>query len=154
MKLQVGEPLPAAAGKTHEGAAWSTADGRGHPMVVYFYPRDFTSGCTKEACEFRDAYQGLTQDHRVEIVGISRDTVESHARFRAEHRLPFTLVSDVDGSIAKAFGVERFWGLLPLLKRVTFVADAGGVIRGIFHHEMAIARHLADVRACLQTVKS
>jgi len=83
-------------------------------------------------------------------VGVSRDSVESHERFRAEHRLPFPLVSDGDGAISRRFGVTRLWGLIPLLKRVTFVVDAGGVIRGIFHHEVAIERHLSEVRECLE----
>ena len=153
MKLKVGDPIPSVEGVTHDGVAWTSVRGRGHPLVVYFYPRDFTSGCTREACDFRDAYQDLSKAHQVEIIGISRDSVDSHARFRVEHRLPFTLVSDRDGTISKAFGVERFWGLLPFLKRVTFVADSAGVLRGIFHHEAAIARHLEDVRACLDSLR-
>jgi peroxiredoxin Q/BCP len=153
VRLKVGDPLPSVEGKTHEGTSWKSAGSRGHPLVVYFYPRDFTSGCTREACDFRDAYQDLSKAHEVEIIGISRDSVETHARFRAEHRLPFALVSDQGGSISKAFGVERFWGLLPFVKRVTFVADSAGVLRGIFHHEAAIARHLEEVRACLDSLR-
>jgi peroxiredoxin Q/BCP len=87
-------------------------------------------------------------------VGVSRDSVESHERFRAEHRLPFPLVSDRDGGISRRFGVARLWGLIPLPKRITFVVDAGGVIRGIFHHEVDIDRHLREVRACLESFRA
>jgi len=90
--------------------------------------------------------------HGVEIAGVSRDSVESHERFRAEHRLPFPLISDADGAISRLFGVARFWGLIPHLKRVTFVVDAAGVIRGTFHHEVAIDRHVPEVRACLEAM--
>ncbi len=94
-------------------------------------------------------YEELRKLHDVEIRGVSRDSVESHERFRAEHHLPFPLISDVDGSISKRFGVARLWGLIPFVKRVTFVIDPAGVIRGIFHHEMAIDCHVSEVRACL-----
>ena len=129
------------------------SDSLGRPLVLYFYPKDFTSGCTKEACLFRDAYSELRASHGVEIAGVSRDSAESHERFRAEHRLPFPLVSDAGGAISRQFGVAWLWGLLPLVKRVTFVVDAGGIIRGLFHHEAAIDRHLKEVRQCLESIR-
>ena len=86
-------------------------------------------------------------------MGISRDSVETHERFRAEHRLTFPLISDADGSISKRFGVARLWGWIRFVKRVTFVVDPAGVIRGVFHHEMAIERHLREVRACLEAMR-
>ena len=143
MALKTGDPLPPPP----EGTSWPPG-----PLIVYFYPRDFTSVCTKEACEFRDIYDVLKRDFNAEVIGISRDSEERHARFTAEHRLPFKLLTDRNGKLAAAFGVERLWGLIPFAKRVTFVADAGGVIRGVFHHELDASRHIRDVRACLQAI--
>jgi thioredoxin-dependent peroxiredoxin len=143
--------MPPFSGTLSDGTAWSSAAHAGRPLIVFFYPRDFTSVCTKEACAFRDLYDGLQREFGAEVVGISRDSVERHARFKAEHRLPFPLLAD-DGSISKAFEVTRLWGLLPFTKRVTFVADAAGVLRGVFHHELDVAAHLRDVRACLTEI--
>ncbi len=152
MPLNAGQPLPSFGGTLSDGSAWSSDAHRGAPLVVFFYPRDFTSVCTKEACGFRDLYDVLKKDYGAEVIGISRDSVERHARFKAEHRLPYRLLSD-DGSVSKLFGVARLWGLLPLVKRVTFVADAQGVLRGVFHHEMDAEAHLRDVRACLDALR-
>ena len=140
MPLKTGDPLPG-------GVDWPKG-----PLVVFFYPKDFTGVCTKEACGFRDIYDVLRKDHGAEVIGVSRDSEESHDRFKAEHRLPFRLIADRDGRLSKAFGVERLWGLIPFAKRVTFVADAGGTIRGVFHHELDAGRHVSDVRACLEAM--
>ena len=148
MPLKAGDPLPPFSGTLPDGTPWSSEAARGRPLVVFFYPRDFTSVCTKEACAFRDIYDVLRKEFGAEIVGISRDSAERHARFKAEHRLPFPLLAD-DGRISKLFGVARLWGLIPLVKRVTFVADGAGVLRGVFHHELDVEAHLRDVRACL-----
>jgi peroxiredoxin Q/BCP len=143
MPLKTGDPMPARP----DGLPWR--EGPPGPLVVYFYPRDFTSVCTREACEFRDAYDELRGRHGVEIVGVSRDSEERHAGFKAEHRLNFRLLSDRGGELAKRFGVARLWGLIPLTKRVTFVADAKDIIRGVFLHELDAAAHVRDVKACL-----
>lgn len=140
MPLKTGDTLPG-------GVDWPKG-----PLVVYFYPKDFTGVCTKEACQFRDIYDVLRKDFGAEVIGVSRDSEESHARFKAEHKLPFRLIADRDGTLSKAFGVERLWGLIPFVKRVTFVADAAGVIRGVFHHEFDASRHVREVRDCLASL--
>lgn len=145
MPLKTGDPLPPPP----EGTSWPPG-----PLVIYFYPKDFTGVCTKEACQFRDIYDVLRKDFGAELIGVSRDSEESHERFKAEHRLPFRLIADRAGTLSKAFGVERLWGLIPFVKRVTFVADKAGVIRGVFHHELDAARHVRDVRECLETLTS
>ena len=150
--LKAGQPLPSFGGTLSDGTAWSSEAHRGALLVVFFYPRDFTSVCTQEACGFRDLYDVLKKDYGAELIGVSRDSVARHARFKAEHRLPYRLLSD-DGSVSKLFGVARLWGLLPLAKRVTFVADAQGVLRGVFHHELDADAHLRDVRACLDAIR-
>lgn len=96
----------------------------GQPLVLYFYPADFTPGCTREACKFRDAFDDLRElDARV--VGVSPDPPDKHREFIEEHELPFDLLSDVDGETAEAYGADGFFGT----KRITFVLDAEGVIR-------------------------
>ena len=151
--LKTGDTVPEVAAPLHDGGEFSTTKLRGRPYVLYFYPKDFTSGCTKEACQFRDAYPDLNVGLEADIVGVSRDPVETHARFRAEHRLPFPLLADTDGSIARLFGATHLWGLVPLTKRVTFVADPEGILQGVFHHELAVGRHVREVRECLERIR-
>lgn len=98
----------------------------GKPVVLFFYPKDGTPGCTKEACQFRDDY-GAFRDLGAAVLGISRDSPGSHARFRKEHALPYPLLSDTDGAVAAEFGVPRFLGFVP--GRATFVIDANGIVR-------------------------
>ena len=118
------------------------------PVVLYFYPADHTSGCTAEACSFRDAYEDF-QSAGASVVGVSSDSVESHRSFSTKHGLPFTLVSDANGEVRKAYGVRRsFLGLIP--GRVTYVIDRGGVVRHLFESQVQATRH---VQEALQVVK-
>jgi len=116
------------------------------PLVLYFYPRDFTPVCTTEACVFRDAYDELLRQG-VQVVGVSADTEASHRRFADEHTIPFRLLSDPERSIARDYEARQLFGLFP--KRITYVIGADGVVRGAFHHELSAEAHLADVRALL-----
>jgi peroxiredoxin Q/BCP len=135
--------LPDAAGRTV-----SLADFRGKkPVVLYFYPKDDTPGCTKEACSFRDQYEDFTAAG-AEVVGVSGDSSESHQKFAAKFRLPFTLLSDRDGAVRKRYGVPATLGLLP--GRVTFVIDAGGVVRHVFNSQLQATRHVAEALAVLR----
>jgi peroxiredoxin Q/BCP len=113
---------------------------RSGPAVVYFYPRDDTPGCTTEACTFRDQYEDFT-DVGAQVVGISADTPEKHHKFRVKHRLPFTLLSDVDGDARRSFGVKSTFGLIP--GRVTFVIDGEGVIRERFSSQFRAKAHIS-----------
>jgi thioredoxin-dependent peroxiredoxin len=121
------------------------------PVVLYFYPRDFTPICTKEACSFRDAFEELDTSG-VTILGVSPDDEATHRRFADSHRLPFSLLTDSDGSLARAYGVRGFLGLF--VQRVTYVIDREGTIRGAFRDELRAGRHLAEVRKCLETINS
>jgi peroxiredoxin Q/BCP len=129
VKLKPGDKAPAFDGKTDEGKAWKSKDHVGKKiLVVYFYPKDMTPGCTKQACNYRDAQEQL-KDKDVEVIGVSGDTVESHKKFKEEHDLNFTLLADPEGKIAKAFGVparEMAGGLIA--SRWTFVIDREGKI--------------------------
>jgi peroxiredoxin Q/BCP len=109
------------------GASFDVSEYLGKkPLVIYFYPKDFTPGCTKEACSFRDRYEDF-QELGAEVIGISGDSEESHKRFAKKHNLPFTLLSDKNGQLRKLFGVKKnVFGLLP--GRETFIFDANGVL--------------------------
>jgi peroxiredoxin Q/BCP len=152
MPLSIGSRIPAVEGPLPDGSTWRSADAKGHPLVIYFYPKDFTPGCTREACSFRDAREEIVGLHGAEVIGVSRDTPDSHARFIAKHRLPFQLVSDADGSITKAFDAQMLGGIIPVSRRITYVVDGEGVVRGVFTHTFAAEQHVEDVRACLATL--
>lgn len=110
-------------------------------LVLYFYPRDDTPGCTAEACAFRDDHDEFVRAGAT-VVGVSSDGVDSHRRFREKHRLPFRLLSDRDGELRKRFGVPRTLGFLD--GRVTYVIDSGGVVRHVFDSQLRMRRHVED----------
>jgi peroxiredoxin Q/BCP len=112
----------------------------GKPLVVYFYPKDETYGCIKEACAFRDQYEDFVAAG-AEVIGISRDDASSHDKFKSHHKLPFTLLSDPGGKVASAWGVK---GTLGLPGRVTFVFDKGGVLRHRFDSMIRFGKHVDE----------
>lgn len=126
--LPEGAMAPAVSGVDQNGATRSLAAERGHPVVVYFYPKDGTPGCTTEACAFRDAW-ATYREAGVQVFGVSSDDRESHAEFAKEHGLPFPLVADDSGAWATAFGVPSMLGLT---KRVTFLVDARGRVAKVY----------------------
>jgi peroxiredoxin Q/BCP len=138
----VGKPAPALDAKAHDGTAVKLSALKGKSVVVYFYPKDETPGCTKEACAFRDAWGDLAKTNVV-LVGVSTDTAESHKAFAAHHKLPFHLVSDADGAIAKSFGVPNNGGFLG---RQTFVIDKDGNVKKVYR-EVDVSKHAAEVLA-------
>ncbi|MBS2030549.1 MAG: peroxiredoxin [Deltaproteobacteria bacterium] len=112
------------------------------PVVVYFYPKDETPGCTAEACAFRDNYD-VFQQAGASVVGISDDTVESHRGFATHHGLPFVLLADTEGKVRNAFGVPRaFLGLAP--GRMTFVLDKDGTVRHSFNSSINMKKHVTE----------
>jgi len=150
--LAIGTHAPLLNAKDHHGKEVRSEEllGKG-PLVVYFYPKDFTPGCTREACMFRDAYADL-DGHGATIVGISMDDDASHQRFAERYHLPFSLVADPKFAVARAWGVARPLGLGAW--RVTYVVDRTGVIRGAFHHEISMSKHVSEVRDLLEQLKS
>jgi peroxiredoxin Q/BCP len=118
----------------------------GKPLVVYFYPKDETYGCTKEACGFRDSYEDFV-GAGADVIGISRDDAKAHAGFAANHRLPFTLLSDPKGAVAAAWGVK---GVLGLPGRVTFVFDGKGIVKHRFESNIRFGKHVDEA---LEVVK-
>jgi peroxiredoxin Q/BCP len=107
-------------------------------VVLYFYPKDQTPGCTLEARAFRDSYDRFTASG-ADVVGVSSDSVASHRRFAARERLPFTLLSDREGTVRALYGVEKTLGILP--GRVTYVIDRAGIVRHIYSSQLRPRRH-------------
>ena len=110
-------------------------------VVLYFYPRDDTRGCTAEACAFRDSFEAFT-DAGAEVIGVSSDSVDRHAAFAGKHKLPFTLLSDKGGQVRKSYGVPAVLGMVP--GRVTFVIDREGTVRHSFNSMTNIGQHVSD----------
>ncbi len=126
--LPVGSPSPDVSGVDQTGAAVSLRALRGKPVVVYFYPKDATPGCTREACAFRDAWDRY-QKAGVQVLGVSTDDAESHATFAAEHKLPFPLVADTDQAWVRGFGVPTTLGIA---SRVTFLLGRDGAVARVY----------------------
>ena len=148
--LGVGDKAPEFTLTDQGGKTVSLKDFRGRKnVVVYFYPKDDTPGCTKEACTFRDQYTAFT-DVGAEVFGISGDSAASHKAFAEKYRLPFPLLSDGDGTVRKAFGVPRTLGLLP--GRVTYVIDKQGVIRHAFNSQLNPTKHVDEAIAVLKAL--
>lgn len=141
--LRVGNEAPDFSAFLEAGTIFRLSYFRGKKNVVlFFYPKDFTPGCTKEVCGFRDHYEVLRK-YDAEIVGVSSDTAESHRLFLRRHSIPYTLIPDTSKEIARMYGaVRRLGGILPDAKRVTYVIDKNGIVRGVFHHELAVGKHI------------
>ncbi len=119
-------------------------------VVLYFYPKDETPGCTREACSFRDSYQELT-NLGAEVLGVSGQSVESHKSFATHHGLPFILLSDEDNKVRKLYGVPSSMGILP--GRVTYIIDKKGVVRHIFSSQTQTQRHVEEAKNTLKELE-
>ena len=147
MTMNVGDSMPDTL-LTGDTGPVQLRDRLGKTLVVYFYPKDETYGCTKEACSFRDAYEDFIAAG-ADVIGVSADDAESHASFKANHRLPFTLLTDPGGKIAAAWGVK---GLGPLKGRVTFVFDKSGKLRHRFDSQLRFGKHVDEALAIAKTL--
>ena len=144
--LQEGDTAPDFDLPTDAGGQFKLSAQRGKAVVVYFYPKDDTPGCTAEACSFRDSYEEFS-DAGAEVIGVSSDSASSHAKFAKRHKLPFTLLSDAKGEVRKKYGVPTTLGLLP--GRVTFVIDKKGIVRHVFNSQLQATRHVSAALAAL-----
>jgi peroxiredoxin Q/BCP len=148
--LSSGSQAPEFDVQLHTGESFRLRDIRGkRHLVLFFYPKDFTYGCTKEVCNFRNHFGELTALGAV-VVGVSRDPIDSHTGFANRHALPFSLASDPDLHLAKLYDVVGFGGLW--LKRVTYVIDRELVIRGVLHHEIFVDAHWQRTVELLKTL--
>ncbi len=119
-------------------------------MVIYFYPKNFTPGCTKEACDFRDSYTDF-KSLGAEVIGVSSDGIKSHTRFKKKYKLPYTFLSDSKGKLKRLFGVKsELLGLLP--GRETYVIDKGGIVQLKFN-SMNASKHLDKAIAKIKEIR-
>jgi peroxiredoxin Q/BCP len=150
-QIKTGDLAPDVTLATSEGQTASLADFQGkQAVVIFFYPKDGTPVCTKEACSFRDAYEDFVDAGAV-VIGVSSDPAGRHQEFASQHRLPFLLASDEDGQVRRAFGVPKSMGLLP--GRVTYVIDKEGVVRHIFSSQFAAERHVEEALEVVRRLK-
>lgn len=140
--IGVGDKAPDFTLPSASGEPVSLRDRIGeNAVVLYFYPKDDTAGCTAEACAFRDSYEAFT-DLGAEVIGVSSDSVERHEAFAGKHKLPFTLLSDAGGKVRKLYGVPTTLVLLP--GRVTYVIDRTGTVRHTFNSMMNFGAHVTE----------
>jgi len=154
MAIEAGKKAPDFKLPTDGGGTVSLKALRGKPVVLYFYPKDDTSGCTAEACGFRD---NLSKFNRVkaEVIGISRDPVKSHDKFKAKYDLPFTLASDEEGKVCEAYGTwvqKSLYGRKYMgIERATFLIDGAGVVRHVWR-KVKVPGHVEDVLAAAKAL--
>jgi peroxiredoxin Q/BCP len=149
-KPAVGDQAPLVSGQTQEGKNWKLADAVGKKVVLlYFYPKDDTPGCTKEACGLRDR-MGSLQKANVEVVGVSFDSAESHQKFITKHKLNFTLLTDTDGKIADTYGVRAAGK--NMARRVSFLIGTDGKILHVTDSPIADT-HLAEMSEAVAKLK-
>lgn len=150
--VKIGDRAPEFSVTTQNGDEIRSSDFIGKKsLVVYFYPKDNTSGCTAQACAFRDAYEQFTEAG-AEVIGVSGDSPDSHRGFAASQNLPFHLVSDKDGSLRKKFGVPRTFGILP--GRVTYVIDREGIVRNVFNSQVNVQQHITESLQVIQELSA
>lgn len=141
--IKVGDKAPEFEAPLANGKMFRLKDFRGRRHVIlYFFPKDFTPGCTREACSFRD-HRSEVAALDAEVVGVSYDTAQRHAEFAEKYNLPYPLVSDADGLVAAKYGVTRLGGWLPV-QRKTFLIDKQGMVRHIIHAELNISLHISE----------
>jgi peroxiredoxin Q/BCP len=150
--IQVGDKAPDFTLPSQSGDPIRLYDRLGERAVVlYFYPKDDTRGCTAEACAFRDSHEVFTEAG-AEVIGVSSDSVNRHAAFAGRHKLPFTLLSDEKGKVRKEYGVPTTLGLLP--GRVTYVIDREGTVRHVFNSMTGIDRHITDALEVVREIQT
>jgi peroxiredoxin Q/BCP len=120
-------------------------------VVLYFYPKDESLGCTKEACAFRDSYEVFT-NLGAEVLGVSGQSIESHKSFASHHGLPFLLLSDADGNVRRLYGVPATMGIIP--GRVTFIIDKKGIVRHVFNSQYQPEKHVEEAKQVLEKLNA
>ena len=152
--VELGKKAPAFKMPTDGGGTVALKDLKGQKVVLYFYPKDDTPGCTKEACGFRDALPDFSKIDAV-IIGVSKDTVAKHDKFKAKYELPFTLASDEDGAVCEAYGTwveKNMYGRKYMgIERATFLIDEKGVLRGEWR-KVKVKGHVEDVLETAQAL--
>lgn len=148
-KISVGDKVPTFSLLDQKGINVSIDENIGIPMVIYFYPKDDTPGCTKEACKFRDEFEKFT-DLGTLVIGISADSVESHKEFVDKYNLPFTLLADTENTVRNMFGVPKNLFLIP--GRVTYVINKEGVVTYMFNSQLSAEKHINNALEALKSL--
>ncbi|MGC8644365.1 MAG: peroxiredoxin [Isosphaeraceae bacterium] len=149
--VQVGDPAPDFTLPSSTGEIVSLASFKGREVVLFFYPKDNTPGCTAEACSFRDSHQAF-QDAGAVVIGVSSDSERSHQQFASRLNLPFLLLSDSKGEVRAQYGVARTLGVLP--GRVTYLIDRDGVVRHTFSSQFQPGKHVTEMLTKLQELRN
>jgi peroxiredoxin Q/BCP len=148
-KIKEGDKMPLFSLPDQDGSIVNMADKIGKTaLVIYFYPKDFTSGCTMEAHEFREMHEEF-QKNGAEVYGISNDSVESHKNFATEHELPFRLLSDADNKVRDMFGA---WSMGGIPGRITYLVDRKGVVRMVFSSMTQPKKHIEEGLKALRAI--
>jgi len=154
MSLEIGDKAPDFTLPTDGNGKASLRALKGKNVILYFYPKDDTSGCTKEACGFRDALPDFSKTGAT-VIGVSKDSVTSHDKFKKKYQLPFTLASDEDTEVAKAYGVwvqKSMYGRKYMgMDRATFLIDGKGIIRGLWR-KVKVPGHVEEVLEAVQAL--
>lgn len=154
MSVEEGRKAPDFTAATDGAAKLKLSELRGKPVVLYFYPKDDTPGCTTEACGFRDAMPDFKK-LKAQVIGVSKDSVARHDKFKAKYDLPFPLVSDEDGKICEKYGTwieKSLYGRKYMgIDRATFLIDKDGVVRKIWH-KVKVAGHVTEVQDALKAL--
>ena len=150
-KVKVGDKAPLFSLQSDQGETVYLSGLIGKsPVVLYFYPKNNTTVCTKEACAFRDSFDEFRNIQDAVVLGISSDSAESHKEFSEHYDLPFTLLSDPGGRVRKLYGVPKTLGLLP--GRVTYVIDKEGIVRHIFSSQLDYRKHVEEALSALKSL--
>jgi peroxiredoxin Q/BCP len=150
-KVKIGDQAPDFTLPNQSGMMVSLHDFVGQKIVVlYFYPKDFTMGCTAEACAFRDSYE-VFKEAGAEVIGVSSQSVDSHKKFASTNTLPFVLLSDEGGKVRKLYGATSAFGLMP--GRVTYVIDKKGTVRHVFSSQLNPTKHIEEALRIIKDIK-
>ena len=154
MSIEIGDKAPDFTLSTDGNGKVTLSKLRGQKVVLYFYPKDDTTGCTAEACGFRDSFPKFGKVEAA-VIGISKDSVASHDKFKKKYELPFTLASDADGKVCEAYGVwveKSMYGRKYIgIERATFLVDEKGVVRGVWH-KVKVPGHVDAVLAAAKAL--
>jgi peroxiredoxin Q/BCP len=150
-RVVVGSKAPDFTLPSQSGEMVNLRDFLGNrPIVLFFYPKDDTLGCTREACAFRDSFEEFREFY-AEVIGISSDSVESHRSFAEKHSLPFTLLSDEGGEIRGLYKVPSTLGIFP--GRVTYVIDRDGIVKHVFSSQLGFVDHVEEALHALRSIR-
>ena len=150
MRIQIGDKSPDFELANQLGGRVRLYDLIGKQnIVLFFYPKDDSPGCTKEACAFRDSYE-VFREYDAEVIGISSDSEDSHKKFSEKHKLPYTLLSDKEGKVRKLFGVPKTMRIFP--GRVTYIIDKQGTVRDIFNSQLNFKGHIEKSKNILKSI--